>query len=54
MLRGDVCDQLVGGAAHQRHRPGALHLRQLQETRSVRSSLQGLRENTSAVRRNRS
>lgn len=33
VLRGDVCHQLVGGAHDQRHRSGALHLRQLQEAR---------------------
>ena len=33
VLRGDVRHQLVGGSAHQRHRAGAVHLRQLQEAR---------------------
>ena len=28
-----VCDQLVGGPGYQRHRPGSVRLRQLQETR---------------------
>lgn len=42
LLRGHVCHQLVGRPLHQRHRPGSLHLRQLQEARWATLSLAAL------------